>query len=176
MEIKTQRLLIRDFIKEDLEAVHKYASQEDILIYEPWGPNTEEQTRKFITRSINEANESPRTFFELAITLKNDGQLIGGCSIRINSKNRKLINIGYIVNPAFWNRGIATETVVALIKFALENLGTEKIQASADEYNIASQRVLEKSGLTKINALHRDLKFKGRTSRTFIYSLTFTTK
>lgn len=58
--IKTERLILREYQKSDWESVHQYGKQERILIYEVLGPNTEDRTKAFIEKSINERQEKPR--------------------------------------------------------------------------------------------------------------------
>lgn len=50
--IETSRLVIREFTESDWESVHEYAKNGEILIYQIWGPNTEEQTKTFVKEAI----------------------------------------------------------------------------------------------------------------------------
>ena len=77
MPMETERLLLRDFFEEDWRAVHEYGSDPEVIRYLPWGPNTEEDSRDFIRRSIAIQNESPRRRFEMGIVLKEEDRLIG---------------------------------------------------------------------------------------------------
>ncbi len=173
MIIKTERLIIRDFKHEDWPAVHKYAKQEEILRYEPWGPNTEEQTIAFIEKAISDSQIIPRTIFEFAITLANTRVLIGSCSFRVKRYKQDEVNIGYIINPEYWNQGYATEAASRLISCVIKRGDIKTISAICDEYNVTSQRVLAKSGFIKTAEKRRDLKFKNRTSKTFYYEVKF---
>ena len=137
MIIKTQRLIIRDFASEDWVAVHQYASLGDILIYEPWGPNTKEQTIEFIQQAIIDAQEKPRKIYEFAITLASTGLLIGGCGVRIKYHKPDEVNLGYVIHPSYWRKGYATEACVALITFAQEQMSSSRLVATCDEFNIA---------------------------------------
>ena len=49
--------------------------------------------------------------------------------------------------PEHWSRGLATEAAKAMIQFGFEQLGFERIIASADAPNVASHRVMEKAGM-----------------------------
>lgn len=169
MEIETQRLVIRSFKKMDLQAVHEYASQGEILIYEPWGPNSVEDTKAFIDHSLAFEKENPQRTFEFAVCLKENGNLIGGCGLKYLTQDPEKLNLGYIINPKYWNQGFATEAAKGLIKFACNDLKSYGIVATCDEFNLASQKVLEKCGMKKIKASPRSLKLKQRTSRTFHY-------
>lgn len=57
------------------------------------------------------------------------------------------IEIGYILKKSAWGKGYATEACMRLLKFAFEVSPLEEIVAVIDPDNVASQRVLEKSGM-----------------------------
>jgi ribosomal-protein-alanine N-acetyltransferase len=62
------------------------------------------------------------------------------------------IELGYGVHPDFRNRGYATEAARALVAWAFEQAGVERVIAHCDQDNIASHRVVEKAGLTQCAA------------------------
>ncbi len=169
IKIETERLILREYQKMDWEWVHQYAKQESILIYEAWGPNTEDDTKAFIEQSIKERKEVPRRAFELGIVLKNNKQLIGGCGFRINVNNKKRGNFGYIINPTYWNKGYATEASKGLLDFMITNHAISEIEATCDVLNLASKRVLEKCGLQKKKLIEKDVEMKGRFRDTFVF-------
>ena len=59
------------------------------------------------------------------------------------------IELGYGVHPNFRNHGYATEAVKALVAWAFEQPGVERVIAHCDQDNLASQRVVEKAGMTR---------------------------
>ena len=60
MNLTTERLLLRNYSAEDWERVHIYGSDPDFSKYKPWGPNTLEDTHKFIAEMIQEAESNRR--------------------------------------------------------------------------------------------------------------------
>jgi [ribosomal protein S5]-alanine N-acetyltransferase len=68
MQIPTERLILREFRDADWPSVQRYASDLDVVRYQDWGPNSEQQTFDFIARTI-EARLEPRTAYTLAIEL-----------------------------------------------------------------------------------------------------------
>lgn len=169
IKIETERLILREYKESDWEAVHVYSQQEEILAYEAWGPNTEEETKAFIRRSIDERNEIPRKGITLAITLKNEGDLIGGCGFRISDESANQGYFGYIINPKFWGKGFATEACKSLLDFVVREFAITEIEAKCDVLNIASQKVLEKCGLKVVKKFKQKKKVKGRFPDTFLY-------
>ena len=56
------------------------------------------------------------------------------------------VEIGYGIDQKYESRGLTTEAVIALIKWASEQPGVLHIEAETDPHNIASQKVLQKAG------------------------------
>ena len=61
-------------------------------------------------------------------------------------KTDGIVEIGYGINSEFEGQGLMTEAVTAVVKWASIQKGVKQIEAETDENNIASKRVLEKSG------------------------------
>jgi ribosomal-protein-alanine N-acetyltransferase len=57
------------------------------------------------------------------------------------------IEIGYFLKRSAWGRGYATEVCKRLLQFAFQEVSLNEVVASVDEDNVASKKVLEKSGL-----------------------------
>ncbi len=142
----TLRLTVREFALTDFDAVHDYAQQEEVVQYQAWGPNTKEDTLQFLDEAIAHRYEKPRLTFEMCLELKGRNEVIGGCGLYIENQDFQEAKIGYIVNPKYWNQGLATEAATGLISYAQGQLGIKVIKATTDTRNKASQRVLEKCG------------------------------
>jgi RimJ/RimL family protein N-acetyltransferase len=169
--IETDRLLLRDFVEEDWRAVHEYGSDPEVVRYLPWGPNTEEDSRDFIGRAIAIQNEDPRRRFEIGIVLKEEGRLIGGCGIRENNATLREGNIGYVLNRIYWGRGIATEAARAIVRFGFETLNLHRIFATCFPENKASERVLQKCGMSLEGRLRENLMMRGEWRDSLLYAI-----
>jgi len=164
--IRTERLVLRDFEETDWEAVHAYASDPEVVRYVDWGPNTEEETKNFIQRAIAHQKEQPRRTYTLAIVLKLDGRLVGGCGIEVLNPDNREGWIGYCLNRNFWGQGYATETAKVLLEFGFNHLNLHRVFATCEPANIASAQVLEKIGMQREGRLreHKWAKRKWRDS------------
>ena len=66
--------------------------------------------------------------------------------------------LGWTVDPAYWNRGLATEAAAECIRCGLEHLDVLRIVSICTPENAASRRVMEKLGLTFLTEkTHREL-------------------
>jgi [ribosomal protein S5]-alanine N-acetyltransferase len=171
MRLETARLVLREFQESDFEAVHKYASDPEVVRYMDFGPNGEKDTLYFIQSQIQHQNEQPRRVFGLALVCKADAQLIGACSIVVaNAQNREAF-IGYILNKDYWNRGYVTEAAGEIIKFGVKELGLHRIYATCHPDNIGSYRVMEKVGMHREGLLREDKFVRGHWRDSLIYSI-----
>jgi RimJ/RimL family protein N-acetyltransferase len=150
--------------------VHAYASDLETVKYMDWGPNTESDTKEFTKRAIAFQSSKPRIQYELAITLRATGELIGGCGLEVRPLRKEGV-LGYCLNRAYWGKGYATEATQALLAFGFNKLALHRIIAMCDPMNVASNRVLEKAGMTLEGHLRKDFPIRGRWRDTMIYGI-----
>ena len=96
VELGTSRLLLREFVESDLPDIHEYGSNPEVCRYTPWGPNTLEESKNFIEKSIKEQRVNPRKNIGLGIILKSENKLVGGCGFTNISPHKA--SIGYVLN------------------------------------------------------------------------------
>lgn len=170
--LETPRLVLRDYLFEDWEPIHVYAQDPEFSKYEPWGPNSEEDSRKFVTDMLKLAGEPHRFRFDLAITLKPEKRHIGGCSIRRECQASAVGSLGWSVNPLFQNQGYATEAARGMLEFGFGPLGMKLIYALCDIRNGASARVMEKLGMKRVGEIQGDKLIKGHLRSVYRYEIT----
>lgn len=164
-----ERLLLREFIKGDWIDVHKYASQDIVCQYQPWGPNTEEDSKNFSCQVVEESTQEPRTRFVFAIIFNEN--MIGVGEFNIRDFTNKIGEVAYIVNPDYWGKGIVTEVATLLIDFGFEELKLHRIYATCDPRNIGSLKVLGKVGMTMEGRTREDLLIKEGWRDSLLYSV-----
>jgi ribosomal-protein-alanine N-acetyltransferase len=169
--IRTERLVLRDDEELDWKDVHIYASDSEVVRYVDWGPNTADETRGFIERSIAAGKEEPRKIYELAILLKQDEKLIGGCGIHVSDVGNREGWIGYCLNRNFWGQGFGTETARALLRFGVDQLKLHRIFALCDPENTASAHVLEKVGMQREGYLRERKLRRGKWHDELLYAI-----
>lgn len=156
--LETARFYLREFVQEDWEAVHAYASQEIVSQHQPWGPNSPKETQQYLKDVLNQQLKQPRTDFTFAIVWKETGKVIGAGELSsIDSTNRSG-EIGYILHPDCWGKGIAAETALLLLEFGFKEKRLHRIEARCDPQNTRSQKVLEKAGMEKEGKLRQNLR------------------
>ncbi len=171
MELHTDRLFLREFVPADWQAVLAYQRDPRYLRYYEWTDRTPRDVQRFVQMFIDQQQESPRCKFQLAVVLKEGGQLVGNCGIRKASTTALEADIGYELSPDHWGHGYATEAARAIVQFGFAELQVHRIWSWCIADNVASAHVLEKLGLKLEGRLREKEYFKGRWWDTLMYGL-----
>ena len=144
--LETQRLLLREFQHEDLDALATILSDRETMRYYPV-PFDRAAVADWIQRNRTRyANDGHGLW---AMILKSTRELIGDCGlVRQNVDAVDEIEIGYHVRRDLWSRGYATEAARACRDFGFVNLGVDRLISLIRPENLASRRVAEKNGMT----------------------------
>jgi ribosomal-protein-alanine N-acetyltransferase len=168
--IETERLIVRPFLENDYKELHEYLSLPEIYRFERGEPISLKQAKK-ITRDWAKGEN-----FWAAI-LKENKKLVGHLSFFPEGfPDFKTWQVGYIFHPKYQNKGYATETTQAIIKYAFSELGAHRIVIHCSPDNIASWKTAEKcglrrEGLEKKNFLHPDENDKPVWFDSYIYAI-----
>ncbi len=158
LELKGQRIILRELMQTDWAAIHAYASRPEVCRFQPWGPNTVEETTAFVEAAFTSAQERPRRRFALTVTLTEEDQVVGLVELNVRDAQFAVGEIAYVLHPDYWGRGLTTEAAGLLLRLGFETLGLHRIYATCDPRNLASARVMEKIGM----------QFEGRLRETML--------
>jgi len=161
MELTTERLVLRDYRLDDFDAVHAFASDPRIATYVEWGPNSEQDSRDFLSAALAAQTVAPRMGYTLAITV-DGGDPIGSVGLTINPASPSRAEIGFTVHADHWGRGYATESGRALLAFGLGSLGLRRINATCRPGNVASARALTSMGMQQTGLLKDHKLIRGQ--------------
>ncbi len=173
MQLTTERLVLRDFVESDWEAVLAYQQDPLYLRYYEWTSRTAEEVRAFMKRFLDQQRQVPRIKFQFAVTLKSSGQLIGNCGIRRDSPEAREADMGYELDPNHWRKGYATEAAGAVLDFGFSSMDLQRVTAWCIADNVASARVLEKIGMKLEKRMRHHQYFKGRWWDTLWYAIRY---
>ena len=155
--IETERLRLRPVSLEDVEDVLSYAIDGEWARYLPVPqPYARRDAEEFVASQVlldREQNPSWAVVY--------NGVVIGGVNLRMDFDNH-LCELGYSVAREHWGKGFATEAADVVIDAAFQSLSDlNKVRAMADLRNGASQRVMEKLGMTREGILRQNRLFRG---------------
>ncbi|TWE30479.1 RimJ/RimL family protein N-acetyltransferase [Prauserella muralis] len=142
--LRTARLRLRPFTDADADLLFALHSNTLVMRYWDSPPWTERaRAERFITRCRKMANEG--TGARVAIDRASDGTFVGWCSLSKWVPDHRSASLGYCLDEAMWGHGYATEAAHALLRWAFDTLGLNRVQAETDTRNVASARVLKRS-------------------------------
>lgn len=149
---RTTRLLLRPVAVEDTDAIFDtYAQDEEVARYVIWRPHrNREETQAYIERCIATPREVERTYMLVG---NDDHPVRGAFALRRRAPHR--LDCGYVLARRWWGQGLMTEALSEVALWALRQPSIFRIGAVCDVDNIASARVLEKSGFGREGVLQR---------------------
>jgi RimJ/RimL family protein N-acetyltransferase len=97
--------------------------------------------------------------------------MLGGISLSEVCLDRGCAAVGYWLAPGARGRGVATQAVRLLARWAFAELGLARLELTCGPDNEASQRVAERCGFSREGLLRSHVPFKGARRDSVIYSL-----
>ena len=140
--LKTERLILRKFTKNDFDAMYKIFSDVDVNKFLPWFPlKTIEDVKTFYIEQYDKKYKQEKAY-NYAICLKEDNRPIGYINVSMNES----YDFGYGLSKELWNKGIITEAGRVVIE-QLREAGIPYITATHDINNPRSGKVMQKLGM-----------------------------
>lgn len=146
--LRTERLVLRPFVPEDLGALAQLHGDERVMRYLTGSPVSREEVERLALPRMLHADSCRPAFGALAAFDRASGEFAGWFALtRPTGRGNTEAQLGFRLAPDSWGRGLATEGATALLAHGFAH-GVRKVTASTYEENAASQRVLEKLGMT----------------------------
>lgn len=147
--LETRRLILRRFRPEDARDVFaNWMSQAELARYTDW-PLLDDVFEAECLLSAWCAAYEDLHIYNWAIARKEDGHAIGFIHAANFSDRHARCELDYALAKQYWNVGIMTEALRAVIDFLFRTVGCHKICGCCAALNPASGRVMEKCGMTK---------------------------
>ena len=147
LNIETDRLLLRRFMKSDALSIYKnWATDSEVTKYLTWMPHENVEVTKNIVNTWIEFYDS-KEYYNCAIVPKDYGKVIGSIAVVNRQDDHDICEIGYCIGRDYWNRGLATEAMKGVINFMLHKVGYNRLHAYHHAVNKASGKVMQKSGM-----------------------------
>ncbi|MFD2145847.1 GNAT family N-acetyltransferase [Mucilaginibacter antarcticus] len=150
---QTPKITIREFLPEEMETYLAHFNDEQLLLYIP--KRSRQQRIDIFTTALSKYAES-KTNGIWGMFNSADGAFIGSCLLRPFNDNPAVLELGYSIERQLWGQGIASEMARAMVAHAFADDSINEIIAMTSLPNTASQRVLEKAGLKRVENQTRD--------------------
>jgi len=148
--LHTQRLLLRNFVDNDLEPFWAYRNDPAVAEYQGWDFPYPREKALLVIEEMKDIH-APRQgrWLQLAVELKETGGLIGDVAFRVKNNDARQTVIGYSFASAHWQKGYATEALTALLDYLFEDVDMHRVTADCDVENTGSWKTLEKLGFRR---------------------------
>jgi RimJ/RimL family protein N-acetyltransferase len=143
--LETDRIILRPMKKEDVEPIFAMRSDADVMRFIRAPAIKRGEAENWINLVSSRWADEKIGF--CSVIEKQSGKFLGWCGLwRLPETDE--IEVGYAIAKEFWRKGYAVEAAEALLKYGFEKLNLNKIVAVAFPENKASQRVMEKLGMS----------------------------
>lgn len=148
MELETERLTLHPFNPSHYDGLRIMESDPEIMRYISNGVvKTPDETRETIARVMQRWEKYGFSWW--ALKEKQSGQLVGAACLQyLENIEGAPLEIGWRLIAGHHGKGYATEAARGIIDFAVNTVGTSYLVAVADPDNQASQRVMQRLGMT----------------------------
>ena len=158
----TERLQLSRLQYEDAEEIfYTYASKPEATKFVSWPTHTRiRDTHQYLRSTVNGWDAG--VDYSFSIRSKKDRRLVGSFGL-LHDLGK--IQFGYILGPTYWGSGLATEACVKLMEIVRSLPGIYRVGTFVDAENVASERVLIKSGLVVEARLEKWFRFVNQNNR-----------
>lgn len=160
--IKTERLILRSMRDSDCDDVCALLTNKQIAktYMLPDFRSREEEIKLF--NFLKDLSDNSKRF---VYGIELDGRIIGFINdVEISDDS---IELGFVIHPDHHNKGYATETLTYAID-TLHDMGYTTVKTGAFECNLASQRVMEKVGMQRLN-ITEEIEYRGVAHRCIMF-------
>lgn len=168
-EFLTSRLRLRPFRPEDLPFIQRYALREYFWKFLPLEPQTPESVKSFLERRLDDV--WGHGSYCCAVELIEASHLIGTVRVAVTDAKHRSGDVGFALNDEFSGKGYMTEAVSRVLQIGFEELGLNRIWATADVSNTASWRLMERVGMQREGLLRQDKLVRGAWRDSYFYSI-----
>lgn len=170
LPIRTARLSLRLHEESDavwLRRVYERPEVARYLLDEPW---TEENARTKTAERVAK-NDLDGDSGALALVIEHDGTPVGDVALWFTDAERRVAEIGWVLDPEHAGRGLATEAVVSVLDLAFDHYRVHRVAAQMDARNIGSARLAARAGMRHEALLRQDWWSKGEWTDTMIFGM-----
>ena len=168
--IESERVALRELKESDLNSLFEIYSNRKAMRY--WDTIIHDDI-SITTNALHKMKESMEMNQGLScgITLKETKNLIGHFGLHSWNTAKDQTQLGYIINPEYWGKGLGSEVLYSVIDFCFTEMNFKSILAEVDPNNLRCITVLEKHRFALREEKKKDLKINNKYYDTNVYEL-----
>lgn len=170
--IETERLRLRPFRAEDLDALYAIQSRPDVTRYLYWDARPLDDVRLVLADRLRQDRiVSEGDKLNLAMERRDTGALVGDVNLVWVSREHEQGEIGFVLHPDHHGQGLAREGAEVMLELGFAGLGLHRIVGRCDGRNNASMRVMEKLGMRREAHFRQNEIVKGERTDEVVYAM-----
>lgn len=170
-DLVTSRLVLRRLTLSDAPTLFRIRSHPAITHFQIWEPPDVDEVVAFIEQQMALDLEVPETWFQLAITIKESGFLVGDCGLHFFERDPHQVEIGFNLAPDHQGNGYAFEALTAVLDFLFNGLDKHRVFASTDPRNKPAIKLLRSIGMRQEAHFKESYWFKGEWTDDLIFAI-----
>ena len=168
--LRTERLLLRKLNMHDAQDVYVYSSDPLVAKHVLWDAHRNvAESKSYIRYMMRKYRLGEPSSWGMEYLEEN--RIIGTIGFMWYNEENRSAEVGYSLSRAYWNRGLMTEALSAVVRYGFERLGLNRIEAQHEVDNPASGAVMRKVGMRHEGTLRSRLYNKGRYVDVELYAI-----
>lgn len=169
-DLRTERLTLRKLTMRDAQDVYMYSSDREVARHVLWDAHQSvSESRSYIRYMLRKYRLGEPSSW--GIELNSTGRIIGTIGYMWYQKENAAVEVGYSLSRSYWNQGIMTEALNAVLEYSFDKLGLHRVEAQFEVENPASGMVMLKSGMRFEGTLRGRLYNKGKYVDVSLYAI-----
>lgn len=170
-QLESERLIYKKIVPENAEDMYEYSKLCEVTKYLLWTPHRSlGQTERYV--KLLQKKYASGSFWDFGLNYRENGKFIGTCGITSFDEESGTVEIGYVLSPDYWGKGLAPEAASTVMRYCFEALGAERICGKFIEGNNGSMRVMMKLGMTLEGIYRHSMYVKGEYKTIHVYHIT----
>lgn len=168
--IDTNRISLRWISEADVDDFFAIYSNPEVMRYWSTPPLANREAAANLIEKIH-ADWKRRAILKWGIARRTDNQLIGSLTLFNLDFTHRRAEIGYALGRDHWGQGYMNEALMAVLRFAFEELDLHRIEADVDPRNTASIKAVERLGFQREGYLRERWQVSGEIQDAYFYGL-----
>ena len=159
--LETDRLILRDYSADDIDAYYRLKTDEQTMYYmQDIKLDSFDAAKEELADVLADMAKDDRKYCFLHMELKDTHEQVGSIGYTVVDRTPvgTIVHMGYFTYPKFWGNGYTSEALRSVLEYAFTKDDVYRVTTGCLAENKGSERVMQKNGLIK-EAEHKDYEW-----------------
>lgn len=159
-ELKTKRLLLRQVLPTDVEAIMKIRGNEEAMRYIPRPRAKTKEDSMAVVKMLTDGINDGKSINWAICNIENPLEIYGIMGYVDFYPELSKAEIGYMLHPDYWGKGYIPEGILEVEKFGFEQINLQSIEAKIDPRNDNSRKILIRNNYLFDRLIQKEMVFQ----------------